>query len=163
MNIVKDYYKKYQKDIFNNDNISIDKLISNTQINKTLENFVNLCINYNISLLVINNNKLNIKNNNELLEECRNIKRQSYLKAILKLSEMMDENNLAWLDNKIMIDKISDDLKKTLKDLDIIEDMLLNVYTDKILNEQFKISFNLNKYDFIEEFSNSFQIKKKHE
>lgn len=162
MMIIKDYYKKYN----NSSNINIDRFVSNTQINSTLHKFIHLCIRHNISLLHYNkDNHVTLKSVQELLEECQKLKVSSCNKAIVSLAKIRDCSDCDFIDVKVNIDKTSADLKNILKDLDIICDMLKNVYTDVILAEQFQISnhlrFNKHNYGFIEEFSNSFSYNKK--
>ncbi len=162
--IIKDYYNQYLN-LALNSSVSIDKFLYQIQINTTLYAFVELCISYNICLIYTSQDTLMIKTNKMLLEECNKIKHAAYTKCIIKLYELMNNKN-EWIDNNVQIDKNVDDLKKVLKDVDLLQDLLINVYTDLILMQQFKntgcdcksqhVNIEADSYSFgiIEEFSN---------
>jgi hypothetical protein len=137
-------------------NISIDRFISNTHMNKTLETFVALCMQYHIALLARRSGKLTVKTTKELLAECAALQDAAYKESIAGLSSLMNDKGAEWVDTSVRIDRLNHELKRKLKDLDMLKDMITNVYSDATLAEQFKKPsvFGKKNYVFIEEFSN---------
>lgn len=144
---IKKYYENY---IFDS-TISIDKLLYNVEINKTFEYFMILCCKYNISLFEKLNNYYYLKSNQQLLYDCKNIRKNIINKIIFFYNNIIDDNESKWIDIKTKIDKINNDISISLGEIDIIFDLLQNIYDDDLLSDQIKI--NNNKY-VIEEFSN---------
>jgi hypothetical protein len=143
--------KKYYENYLFESTISIDKLIYNIKINKTFEYFMILCCKYNISLFEKYNNLYYLKSNKQLLIDCKNIRKNTIHKIILFYTNIMNDENSNWIDIKTKIDKVNNDINISLGELDIIYDLLLNIYDDDSLSEQIKL--NNNKL-IIEEFSN---------
>lgn len=145
---IKKYYENY---IFET-TISIDKLIYNVEINKTFEYFMNLCCKYNIFLFEKNNNNLYyLKSNQQLLNDCKNIRRKIINKIILFYNNIIDDDSSCWIDIKTKIEKNNNDIYTGLGEIDIIFDLLQNIYDDDLLSDQIKLN---NNKCVIEEFSN---------
>lgn len=144
---IKKYYENY---IFDS-SISIDKLLYNVQINKTFEYFIILCCKYNIILFEKINNFFYLKSNNKLIQDCKNIRKKIINKIIIFYNNIMNDDNISWIDTKTKIDKINNDINTNLSEIDIIFDLLYNVYDDDLLSEQIKLN---NQKNVIEEFSN---------
>jgi hypothetical protein len=144
---IKKYYENY---IFDS-TISIDKLLYNVEINKTFEYFMILCCKYNISLFEKLNNFYYLKSNQQLLYDCRNIRKKIINKIILFYNNIIEDDSSNWIDIKTKIEKINNDIYTSLGEIDIILDLLQNVYDDDLLSDQIKLN---NNKCVIEEFSN---------
>ena len=110
-----------------------------------------LCCKYNISLFEKINNLYYLKSNLQLVNDCKNIRKKIINKIILFYNNIIDDESSSWIDIKTKIEKINNDIYNNLGEIDIIFDLLQNVYDDDLLCDQIKL--NNNKY-VIEEFSN---------
>jgi hypothetical protein len=72
-------------------------------------------------------------------------------KIILFYNNIIDDDCSSWIDIKTKIEKINNDIYTNLGEIDIILDLLQNVYDEDILSDQIKIN---NNKSVIEEFSN---------
>ncbi len=125
-----------------------DKIIYNVNTNKTFRKFLELCNIYNIN--IFNNNK-ELKSIDNLLDDYKIIRKKVYNNHIIKILEL-EKQNLSCIDEIIYIEDLTLNLKKTLKDLDILYELLTKIYTDKTLSYMFPLKKN--EIMFIEEFSN---------
>lgn len=144
---IKKYYENY---IFES-TISINKLLYNVEINKTFEYFMILCCKYNISLFEKINNLYHLKTNQQLIKDCKDIRKKIINKIILFYNNISDDDCSSWIDIKTKIEKINNDIYTNLGEIDIILDLLQNVYDEDILSDQVKLN---NNKSVIEEFSN---------
>ena len=144
---IKKYYENY---IFES-TISINKLLYNVEINKTFEYFMILCCKHNISLFEKTNNLYYLKSNLQLVSDCKNIRKNIINKIILFYNNIIDDESSSWIDIKTKIEKINNDMYNNLGEIDIIFDLLQNVYDDDLLCDQIKLN---NDKCVIEEFSN---------
>jgi hypothetical protein len=146
---------KYKLCDFKGSNIDIDKVNQNIKNNKTFEVFMNICCQYDICIFKKDsaNSGWCVKENKNLIEECTRIKQSKYQEAIAKL-ETLQQMDMEWLDSKMRIDKVTEDLKRNIKNLDMLISLLRNVYTSKSLINITKKCEEKKKYMLIEEFSN---------
>ena len=137
------------------ESISIEKIIYNAKINDTFEKLIKLCFKYEINFLEKLNNKYCIRRISEMLIDYQTRKKTAYQHVILKMSELMVSNN-DWLDSKMQIDKLTNDLKNSLKELELLYELLTHIYDDDKLFLMCKSStFNNKKnMNIIEEYSN---------
>lgn len=141
--------------------LNMDKLKKIMKSNKTFELFMNICCQNNICIFEVNDNNWMLKPNNVLIKECREKKRAFYQESVKRLYELMD-TDMEWIDEKMRIDKMVDDLKKNIKNLDVIISLLKDVYDDNCLGKMTRepatpTSKKLTKkqnYVLIEHFSN---------
>ena len=97
------------------------------------------------------NNFFYLKSNNQLIQDCKKIRKKIINKIIIFYNNIMNDDNISWIDTKTKIDKINNDINTNLSEIDIIFDLLYNVYDDDLLSEQIKLN---NQKNVIEEFSN---------
>lgn len=133
--------------------INVDKIKQTMKSNKTFEVFMNICCQYDICLFTETPRGWVVKDNNILIEECKMVKRRVYQESINKLHTLM-QTDTEWVDSKMRIDKISEDLKKNVKNLDMAISLLRNVYNEKSLSDITKKSDKKKDLILIEEYSN---------
>ena len=111
-----------------------------------------ILLQYDINFLEKQNNKLVIRKTSDMIIDVKNKKKKEYEIVILKLFDLMNNDN-DWLDSKTNIDKVINNLKVSLKDLELLFELLTKIYDDKLLFKMCKSS-KPNKINIIEEFSN---------
>lgn len=112
-------------------NIDIKVIISNAKTDKIFHKLLNLCIKYDIQLFYQNENACVLNEINHLLYQC-DIKQKEIIEDLSKkINEISVSGPLnTWL---LDIDKIYNEYKKKLKDIEIILYILKNTYNDKLL------------------------------
>ena len=134
-------------------NINVDKIKQTMRNNKTFEVFMNICCQYDICLFNETPDGWVVKENNILIEECKLVKQNVYQESINKLHTLM-RTDTEWVDSKMRIDKISQDLKRNIKNLDMAISLLRNVYSEKSLSNITKKTDKKRELVLIEEYSN---------
>jgi hypothetical protein len=115
----------YCGNITNNINFKISTLILNSKINKTFGKLLKLCIKYEIQLFNNDNNTYNIRDNNDILFDVIDLKKKSINKYSNDILICM--NNEKYIDD---LDNLHYELKKTLKEIDILKYLLRDIYND---------------------------------
>lgn len=114
--------------------INMDKLKKTMESNKTFETFILICSQYNICIFGESKGSWYLKSNDTLIEECKRKRHDLYHNSIKKLGKLM-KSEIDCVNEKIHIDDISSELKKGIKNLDLIISLLQDVYNDKCLSK----------------------------
>jgi len=156
--------KKYLYEDYDNSNISIKYIEFNCKHDRNFNKFIKICMKYKIFLFHKLNDVFILRTNKYLIRQV-NMKKSEFTaelgKMILKLHnfdkylESTSDNFSDIYDTKNKIDQLYNEYNRNYRYLDELSKMLLNDFTDDILekyiNEEFSLSL---KNNIIDEYSN---------
>jgi hypothetical protein len=134
--------------------INIEKLKKAMKSNKTFDVFIKICCQYNISIFEQRANGWVLRSNQSLLDECKKKRSSMYDKCMKGLSILMNAN-MDYVKEKWEIDNIILELKKGIKNMDLVCSLLKDVYDDKCLTKMTSEKTKTNRVVLIEHYSNS--------
>jgi hypothetical protein len=134
--------------------INMDKLKKTMKSNKTFETFILICSQYNICIFGETNGSWYLKSNEVLIDECKAKRHELYHNSMKHLGKLM-RNDIDSINERIQIDNISSELKKGIKNLDLIISLLKDVYNDKCLSKMTDQNKKRDRVVLIEHYSNS--------
>lgn len=146
----------YCENINNNINFKISTLILNSKINKTFGKLLKLCIKYDVQLFNNNNNSYYIRDNKDILFDVINLKH--------KLVNKYSNNIIDKINNEKYIDEMDNlylELKKSLKEIEILKYLLGDIYNDNELKKMFYDNNNILEEDKKSDDSNDKKKNKK--
>jgi hypothetical protein len=136
-NNIQTYYKNITKNSNNDINFDIPTVLMNAKINKTFNKLLNLCIKYDIQLFDNKNDLWDIRITTEILNDINILKK----KNIIDYSQEIINNSTS---EKLIddIDRLSNNLKKVLKDIDMLKYLFEDIYSHNELKKMCCIKFD---------------------
>lgn len=135
-------------------NINMDKLKKAMKSNKTFEMFMMICYQQNICIFFEENGEWILKSNSKLINDCKKRRQSLYKESIKSLQNLM-KGDIDSIEEGMIIDKTMIELKKGIKNLDIVVSLLEDVYNDLCLSKMTEEEKPKKNVLLIEHFSNS--------
>ena len=123
--------QNYYKNISENNNFNMLAILLNAKNNKTFNKLLKLCIKCDIQIVSINDQNIwDIRTNNNIINDINKTINSYMLQHTFDLINNINYDNII-----VIIDKQTIELKKKIKNVNILKNLFINIFNDDELKK----------------------------